>query len=412
MTAPDGPLARYRALLEAGTLHPDPAQEHVVHRLDALAAALPAHDAGRPDGGAARGAGRGLLRRLPGLGRGAAGGRRADEARRDEARRTAPRGLYIHGAVGRGKSMLMDLLHGSVALTRKRRVHFHVLMREIHETLHRWRQEGREGTDPLVRLADEIAAGATLLCLDEMEVKDIADAMIVARLFGRLLDAGVVVVTTSNRPPADLYKDGLQREKFVPFIRLLETRLDVLELDAAQDYRLGRLQGHALYHHPLGPDTDAMLEKTFQALLDGTPETPDTIPVHGRAIAVSRAGNGVAWFSFDDLCGRPLGAADYLEIASLYDVVVVSGIPRLGPQDRDRARRFVVLVDALYEHRTALVCGADAPATELYEAGEGRFEFDRTVSRLMEMQAADYLGRPHVLDRHPAPAAPAGQRAE
>lgn len=391
MTADHGPLARYRALLADGTLRADSAQEHVVRRLDALALALPAHDRGR-------GGGAGLLSRL-GLGAFAsgAGGARARPVE-------APRGLYIHGAVGRGKSMLMDLLVDTVPVARKRRQHFHVMMREVHETLHRWRREGREGRDPLARLADTVAADVTLLCLDEMEIQDIADAMIVARLFGRLMDLGVVVVTTSNRPPADLYKDGLQREKFLPFIHLLEERLEVLELDARQDYRLGRLEGHRVYHAPLGPASQAALESLFQALLDGTPEAPETVAVHGRHIPVPRAGNGVAWFPFDDLCGQPLGAADYLEIASLYDTVILSDIPVLTPADRDRARRFVVLVDALYEHRTALVCSAAGPAEALYQAGDGRFEFDRTVSRLMEMRAADYLGRPHLIEG--APAAP------
>ncbi|MBB4267185.1 cell division protein ZapE [Roseospira visakhapatnamensis] len=401
MTADHGPLARYRALLADGTLRADTAQEHVVRRLEALAEALPAHDQTRGGRGAGRaaGGGAGLLARLGLGGAGTPARGRSVEA---------PHGLYIHGAVGRGKSMLMDLLVDTVPIARKRRQHFHVLMREVHETLHRWRQDGREGRDPLVRLADGIAAEVTLLCLDEMEVKDIADAMIVARLFERLMDAGVVVVTTSNRIPADLYKDGLQREKFVPFIRMLEARLEVLELDAERDYRLDRLEGHRVYHHPLGPDSRAALEAIFRALLDGTPEAPETVEVHGRRIPVPRAGNGVAWFSFDGLCGRPLGAADYLEIASLYDTVLLSDIPLLTPADRDRARRFVVLVDALYEHRTALVCSAAGPAEALYQAGDGRFEFDRTVSRLMEMRAADYLGRPHLIEGDAPPAVGGG----
>jgi len=386
MTADHGPLARYRALLADGTLRADTAQEHVARRLDALAALLPAHDRARGSG-APKGGG-GLLGRL-----GIGGGRAGTSA---QAAGT-PRGLYIHGAVGRGKSMLMDLLVETVALDRKRRQHFHVMMREVHETLHRWRTDGREGRDPLVRLADTIAAEVTLLCLDEMEVKDIADAMIVARLFERLMDQGVVVVTTSNRVPADLYKDGLQREKFLPFIAMLEERLEVLELDASQDYRLGRLEGHRVYHHPLGPESQAELESIFQGLLDGTAEGADTVTVHGRHIPVPRAGNGVAWFSFEDLCCQALGAADYLEIASLYDAVLVSDIPVMRPADRDKARRFVVLVDALYEHRTALICSAAAPVEDLYQAGDGRFEFDRTVSRLMEMRAADYLEHPHLI---------------
>jgi len=393
MTSPNGPLARYRALLADDTLHADAAQEHVARRLDALAQALPAHDRAR---GAAPSGGGGLLARI-GLGGGAA----------KPAPMRAPHGLYIHGGVGRGKSMLMDLLVQAAPIDRLRRQHFHAMMREIHETLHRWRSEGREGRDPLVRMADEIAADVTLLCLDEMEVRDIADAMIVARLFERLMDAGVVVVTTSNRVPADLYKDGLQREKFLPFIRLLEERLEVLELDANRDYRLGRLEGHRVYHYPLGPAADAELESIFQALLDGAEEVPETVEVHGRAVPVPRAGNGVAWFDFDDLCGQPLGAADFLEIASLYDTVILSNIPQMRPADRDKARRFVVLVDALYEHRTALVCSADGPVDALYQEGEGRFEFDRTVSRLIEMRAADYLGRPHLIEGTVSEAAPA-----
>ncbi|SDD70701.1 cell division protein ZapE [Rhodospira trueperi] len=390
MTDLHGPLTRYRTNLESGDIQPDPAQEHVVHRLDALARALPDHDRARRRPAEEKGAG--LMARVRALGR----SRSSSSARSVDQ---SPRGLYIHGAVGRGKSMLMDLFHSSVPLDRKRRAHFHELMREVHETLHRWRQEGREGHDPLIPLADRIAADVSLLCLDEMEVRDIADAMIVARLFERLLENGVVVVTTSNRPPRDLYKDGLQREKFLPFIALLETRLDILELDAAQDYRLGRLQGRTVYHHPLGPDSDAALEETFRALLDGAQEAPDSVAVHGRVIPVPRAGNGAAWFTFEDLCERPLGVADYLEIATLYDVVLVSGIPVLGPEGRDKARRLVLLVDALYDHRTALICSADAPPQNLYRAGDGVFEFDRTVSRLIEMQAKDYLGRAHRIDR-------------
>jgi cell division protein ZapE len=390
MTDLHGPLTRYRAKLENGGLQPDPAQEHVVHRLDALARVLPDHDRARPRPAAEMNVS--LMSRVRALGRS-----RSSSPNRGVA--PSPRGIYIHGAVGRGKSMLMDLFHTSVPLDRKRRAHFHELMREVHETLHRWRREGREGTDPLIRLADRMAADVSVLCLDEMEVRDIADAMIVARLFERLLDNGVVVVTTSNRPPRDLYKDGLQREKFLPFIALLETRLDVLELDAARDYRLGRLEGRPVYHHPLGENSEAALEEIFRALLDGAPEAPDGVEVHGRIIPVPRAGNGAAWFTFEDLCGRPLGVADYLEIATLYDAVLVSGVPALGPEDRDKARRLVLLVDALYDHRTALICSADAPPQDLYRAGDGAFEFDRTVSRLVEMQAKDYLGRAHRIDR-------------
>ena len=391
---PNGPLSRYRARLADGALRPDSAQEHIIRRLDALAVALPDHDRARTrprlkTGGALGG----LARRLTGR-----RGGTADATRDSDGGSGTPRGLYIYGAVGRGKSMLMDLFHDAVAIERKRRVHFQVLMREVHETLHRWRREARESRDPLARLADTMAADLTLLCLDEMEIRDIADAMIVAGLFERLMAAGVVVVTTSNRSPADLYKDGLQREKFLPFIALLEERLDLLKLDAAQDYRTGRLQGRPVYYQPLGGDSTRALEALFRDLLDGTEPAPDVVRVHGRAVPVPSAGNGVAWFGFDDLCGRPLGSADYQEIASLYDVVMVPDIPRLTPADRDRARRFVLLVDALYEHATALICGADAPPQGLYVEGEGRFEFERTVSRLTEMQAADYLGRPHRLD--------------
>jgi len=392
------PLARYRDQLEAGVLRPDGAQEHAIRRLDALAAALPAHDQARGRrAAAADGPLAGLARRLT--------GRRGASIGSGAAPLGPPRGLYIHGAVGRGKSMLMDLFAEATPIDRKRRVHFQGLMREIHETLHRWRRAERDGRDPLVRLADSLAADLTLLCLDEVEVRDIADAMIVARLFERLLDAGVVVVATSNRPPADLYKDGLQREKFLPFIALLQQRLEILELDAARDYRAGRLQGRPVYYHPLDDSSRQALEALFRDLLDGTAAEPDSVAVHGRLIPVPRAGNGVAWFGFDDLCGRALGSADYQEIASLYDVVMVADIPRLQAADRDRARRLVLLIDALYEHRTALICAAEGPPETLYPEGDGHFEFARTVSRLLEMQAADYLGRPHRLDRHP-PAAP------
>ncbi len=382
----EGPLAAYRRKLAAGALKPDPAQALAAEKLQSLHHALKDY---RPALGET-----GWLARF-GLGRRPEGGLRWTGG--DAASTGRRQGLYIFGAVGRGKSMLMDLFFESATIAGKRRVHFHQFMQDVHKEVHQWRQaSGRADADPLPRIARNIATHAWLLCLDELQILDIADAMIVGRLFEALFDHGVVIVATSNRAPDDLYKDGLQRERFLPFIDLITHKLDVLELDSARDYRLDRKRGIRVYHSPLGPAAEQALDEAFARLTDGAATGADSFVVHGRVVPVRAAARGVARFSFAELCERPLGPADYLALATHYHTVIIDGIPRLGPEKRNEAKRFVTLVDALYEHKATLIASAAAPPDELYPAGEGSFEFQRTVSRLMEMQSADYLEREHL----------------
>lgn len=382
-----GPLPAYRAKLAAGEIKPDSAQELAAEKLQSLHMALAGY---RPSSGET-----GWLARF---GFRSKGENPAFAWSPPDAVGAEPKqGLYIFGDVGRGKSMLMDLFFQTATIPGKRRVHFHEFMRDIHADIHRWRKsEHRKEADPIPKLARSIAAEAWLLCLDELQVTDIADAMIVGRLFQALMDDGVVVVITSNRAPSDLYKDGLQRDRFLPFIDLIERRLDILQLDARHDYRLGRKRGLKVYHSPPGAGADRALDDAFARLTEGAAARPDSLTVHGRTIPVPLAAAGVARFAFSDLCGRPLGASDYLELASLYHTLILSGIPILGRENKDEARRFVTLVDALYEHKVTLICSAAALPEELYPAGIGAFEFQRTVSRLMEMQAEDYIQREHL----------------
>ncbi|MGE5546946.1 MAG: cell division protein ZapE [Solirubrobacterales bacterium] len=383
----DGPLYAYRAKLQAGEISPDPAQALAVEKLQSLHAALRGYRPALGETGWLARFGIGQSKAKPGL-----------AWTPGDAVGTQPKqGLYIFGEVGRGKSMLMDLFYATAPLAAKKRVHFHEFMRDIHAEIHRWRQAAhRKEADPIPKLARGIAAEAWLLCLDELQVTDIADAMIVGRLFQALMDDGVVVVVTSNRPPADLYKDGLQRDRFLPFIGLIESRLDLLQLDARTDYRLGRKRGLEVYHHPLGAAATARLDAAFARLTEGATVLPDQIEVNGRVVPVPATAAGVARLSFAELCGRPLGAADYLALAGRYHTLVLDDIPLLSPSNKDEARRFVTLVDALYEHRTTLVCSAAAAPEHLYPTGVGAFEFQRTVSRLMEMQAEDWLEREHI----------------
>jgi cell division protein ZapE len=310
-------------------------------------------------------------------------------------RADAPEGLYLFGGVGRGKSMLMDLFFAGAPVAAKRRVHFHEFMLEVHEALHRRRQRGEAG-DPIVPLAGELIEQAWLLCFDEFQVTNIADAMLLGRLFGQLFERGLVMVATSNLPPAELYAGGLQRDLFLPFIALLRERLDILELDGTIDHRRARLAGMAVYHTPNGAAAERALADAFARLTDGAPGASATLTVQGRRLLIPRTARGVALFDFASLCERPLGAADYLAIATHYHCVIVADVPRLSPERRDTARRFITLVDALYEHRTHLICSAEAPPDQLYPAGDAALEFRRTASRLVEMQAADYLARPHL----------------
>ncbi len=365
-TAGVGPLQAWRARVREGGLDHDPVQELAAEKLQSLHRALNGYEPLVE---------RSWLDRL-GLGR-----------RNEEP----PCGLYIYGGVGRGKSMLMDLFFDTAPVKRKRRVHFHEFMLEIHDRLHALRSGAARVDDVLPEVAAQIAEDAWLLCFDEFHVTNIADAMILGRLFEALFARGVIVIATSNWPPDDLYKGGLQRELFLPFIALIQQKLDVLHLEAERDYRLARLMTMQVYHLPLGPVADTALAQAFQDLTDGAPANPSSLTVKGRTVPVAKAARGVAWFTFADLCQQPLGAADYIAIAVAYRTVIVANIPRLKPEQRNEAKRFATLIDALYERRVKLICSAAVSPPDLYAEGAHSFEFERTVSRLMEMQSVEYI---------------------
>ena len=302
----------------------------------------------------------------------------------------AVRGLYLWGGVGRGKSMLMDELF-AIATVPARRVHFHEFMGQVHARLARARAR-TDVSDPIPPVAKQFAAEARLLCFDEFQVSQIADAMILSRLFEHLFAAGVTVVATSNRPPEDLYKDGINRELFTPFIGLLKTHCEVLHLTSERDYRLERLCEAPVWLVGAGA---VALDAMFERLTLGAPPQTCTLRVQGRLLVVPREAAGVARFSFEELCARPLGAQDYLAVAAAFHTVLIDDIPRLRPENRNEAARFVALIDALYEARVKLVATAAAAPDSLYQEGTGSFEFRRTASRLHEMGSADYMARPH-----------------
>ena len=363
-----GPVrAAYDRLIAAQELKADPAQARAVAALDRLAAAI--------------GNGGGFFSRL---------------FRPDS---TGPDGVYLWGGVGRGKSMLMDLAFAHIDVEPKRRVHFHEFMLETHLRLKRVRE--RHDGDPIEPVAEEIADEAKLLCFDEMQVTNPADAMILSRLFGKLVERGVKVVTTSNRPPRDLYKSGLNRELFVPFIEWIERQMLVVEVNGPVDYRLERLSGVEVWHVPNGPEATADLSRAFFQLTDYPVEDRAKVPCEdidvggGRKLHVPKSLKGVAVFSFKRLCCEPRGAADYLAIARRFHTVIIVGIPVMGPDMRNEAARFVTLIDALYEHKVKLLASADSEPGDLYPAGDGNFEFQRTVSRLEEMRSAEYLAEGH-----------------
>ncbi|MBK0325712.1 AFG1 family ATPase [Rhodobacteraceae bacterium F11138] len=343
----------YAARVADGSLSPDPVQQAVLPELERIGTALSAPVK------------RGLFRRAP---------------------EPIP-GLYLWGGVGRGKSMLMDLFVDSLDESLSRRVHFHAFMQEIHAAMHAARKAGaRDAMEPV---ATEVISGLRLLALDEMQITDITDAMIVGRLFEKLFDAGVVVVTTSNRAPEDLYKNGLNRQLFLPFIDLIKSRMVVHELTSPTDYRQNRLQGTQVYFTPISPDTRAEIAAVWRDLAGGA-AAPLTLNVNKREVTLPAFRNGIARASFYDLCGTALGPADYLAIAEAVRVLVLEDIPRLSRQNFNEAKRFVTLIDALYEARVRLIASAAAQPEMLYVEGEGTFEFERTASRLREMQDRDW----------------------
>jgi cell division protein ZapE len=361
----------YRQRLERGELKPDAAQAKAVEALCRLESELNLH--GEP----------GFLQFLK--------------------KPRALRGVYLWGPVGRGKSMLMDLFFDSAPPEKKQRIHFYAFMAQVHGLIDQWRKGDlaerkrvfgqNKGDDPIAPTAALIASQARLLCFDELQVTDIADAMILGRLFEALFEDGVTLVCTSNRPPDDLYKDGINRQLFIPFLELLKARMDVVGVRGPVDFRQDRLRGQEVYLAPADAAHRAVFEGLWSDLLDGSPETGATLEVLGRKLGFPRASGGLLRASFDDLCVQPLGPADYLAIAQRFHTVFIEDLPRLDRTRRNEARRLVTLIDSLYEADAKLVALAEVEPDDLYPAGDGAFEFERTASRLQEMRSATYLDR-------------------
>ena len=360
-----GPLPLYRARVAEGTLTDDTAQRLAVEKLQVLHTRLRDYRPEKP---------KIVSLALFGWGR-------------ERLQTRAVPGLYLYGGVGRGKSMLMDMFFRTSDVEPRRRVHFHAFMQDVHAGIHQQRKQGAD--DPVTPVADRIADGATLLCFDEMQISDITDAMLVGRLFERLFARGVVVVATSNRHPDDLYKDGLNRHLFLPFIEMIKEKLDIHQLDSGTDHRQARIKGMEVYHTPLGDEATAALDAAWDELAGGE-GAPLTLPRQGRDVVIPQHLNGVARASFDDLCAKPLGPGDYLALAETVRVLILDDIPRLDRARANEAKRFVTLIDALYEAHVRLICSAAAPPEDLYNEGPGAFEFERTASRLAEMRSAEW----------------------
>ena len=370
-------MPAYRARIASGEITSDPAQARAAERLQELWTRLRGYNPNPkapPNGWVGR-----LLRR-----------RHVDEAG------DHPNGLYLVGEVGRGKSMLMDLFFEAADVPRKKRIHFHEFMQDAHRRFHQIKRDNPEVDDPIPPLADMIAEEAALLCFDEFQVHDIVDAMILGRLFEALFARLVVVVATSNTAPDDLFKGQPGRDAFLPFIALLKKHLDVLELAAARDYRRERVHGLKAWHVPADARADAALDHVFTELTAGIAPHASSLTITGRTLVVPHTAAGVARFDFSALCGVPLGPGDYLALATHYNTLLIDGIPRLSPDNFDEARRFVTLIDAMYEHRVKLYASAAAMPDELYRSGTGAAIFERTASRLEEMQSEAYLALPHL----------------
>jgi cell division protein ZapE len=373
---PLGPIAaRYHGLASGGAIERDPAQLALVAKLDALAAALETSRL------AAKSSALGWLL-----------GRRAPAE--------PPRGLYIWGGVGRGKTMLMDLFFENLQVPRKRRSHFHAYMAEVHERIHDWRQKLKrgevKGDDPIRPAAAALAEEAPVLCFDEFAVTDIADAMILGRLFTGLFEHGVVVVATSNAPPDELYREGLNRTLFLPFIALLHEHMDVVHLASRTDFRLEKLGDSPVYFVPADAAAHRAMDDIFARLTGGAKPKPVRLMVLGHPVEVPAQAMGVARLSYADACQRPLGAADYIALARAYHTILIDGVPVIPSERRDEAKRFITMIDVLYERRVKLVCSAEAEPDELYHAETGfeAFEFARAASRLAEMRSREYLALP------------------
>lgn len=359
-----GPLQRYRQLVAEGQLTADPAQLAAAEKLELLANRLSQY---------------------------------TPPAKTDifsfftRKRGEVPDGLYMFGGVGRGKTMLMDMFFEAVPFEPKRRIHFHEFMAEVHELIGLSRKE-HEG-DPIPATAKALADQAKLLCFDELHVTDIADALILGRLFTGLFEHGVVMVATSNAHPHDLYKDGLNRPLFEPFIDLIEERLEILELESATDYRLEKLQGTPLYFSPADKKAKKEMDASFERLTGVKKGEPAVIETKARKVEIPQAAMGVARFDFDDLCGKPLGASDYLLIAHAYQIIMIDDVPVFKVVHRNQARRFINLIDTLYDNGVRLILSADAQPDDLYDIPRGGELFERTASRLIEMRSDEYLAR-------------------
>jgi len=371
-----GIATRYAELAESGALERDTAQAAAVERLQTLQNELQEYR--RPSKSSSLGW---LMARGP--------------------KRPAPLGLYMWGDVGRGKTMLMDLFFETTPVEKKRRAHFHEFMADVQDRLVQARAAIKEGrvkdSDPIAPVADALAEEALLLCFDEFHVNDIADAMILARLFERLFAQGVVMVATSNVPPGDLYKEGLNRPLFLPFVKLLQQKCETVNLTARTDYRLEKLSGTLMWHVPADREAQQQIDEVWRKLVGRERGAPAELSYRGRTIQVPFAGRGAARFDFSDLCHQPLGAADFVQIAHHFHTVVIEDIPVMSPAQRNEAKRFILLIDALYDNAVKLVASAAAEREEIYQ-GEGTVEateFKRTISRLIEMGSTEYLALPH-----------------